>query len=350
MLESRCRPGRAGPQTRPALEGRSRFSFAGSPTAHGSRSAAREPLQVYHLGRTLFARREGPPAQRLTVHERTRTRTGLGLRAWPRAQAEIDRRNAAFWDELCGTGLRRQLGISGALSRESGAVRRRLSGDVPVPRRLPAARKRARASGCSRSVSATAPSARFWPGADSITTGLTSPRDRSRWSATGCGQLGVDDADRARAGRLGPPDGLSGRELRSRRHHRLPAPHRRPPASRERGEAGPAPGRPGGGDALQPAFLPAAENDPRQTDQRAEARGRGDAQALRQQPRRRGRPDHRVHVQARGEAAVRGLLDGPRAVARTSTRSPPSLGRRPRRLLGWPARLAGLDLYIVAVK
>ena len=95
------------------------------------------------------------------------------------AQAEIDARNAAFWDELCGSVLAEQLGITEASPENLRRFDQAYMDYYPyLPGYLP--EPEGTAATCSRSASGTGPSARSSPSGASATTGWTWPRGRSR--------------------------------------------------------------------------------------------------------------------------------------------------------------------------
>ena len=104
------------------------------------------------------------------------TRSGNPCGEHGRSNA-IDEQNKAFWDELCGTGLARSLGITeitpASIARFDDAYMQyypylaRYLDDLTVEGRR-----------CSRSASASAPSARSSPRAVPAITARTSPPDR----------------------------------------------------------------------------------------------------------------------------------------------------------------------------
>ncbi len=172
----------------------------------------------------------------------------------------LDERNAAFWDELCGSQMARALGITDAspesLRRfdeaylghypylqqyldhplrdtevlEIGLGYGTLSGQLMDARReLPRSRHRRR------------------PGAD---------------GARPVAPPGGEDAESAHRPGLRARAAVARRAVRLRLHDRLPAPHRQPAARGRRGPQGAAAGRDGRRDALQPALLPAAREGP----------------------------------------------------------------------------------------
>jgi hypothetical protein len=94
---------------------------------------------------------------------------------------ELDLQNAGFWDELCGSALARQLGITDASADSLRRFDEAYFGFYPYLLRhlQPIAARRGR----WRSASATGRSPSSWRAPGSITTAWTSPRVRSRWCA-----------------------------------------------------------------------------------------------------------------------------------------------------------------------
>ncbi len=108
----------------------------------------------------------------------SRAQARLGGQMTTGRQSDIDASNAEFWSELCGSSLARAIGVNDASAESLARFDRAYLDLYPyLERYLPVA---GRASGCSRSGSAMAPSAACWSGAALTTTASILRRAQSR--------------------------------------------------------------------------------------------------------------------------------------------------------------------------
>ena len=199
---------------------------------------------IYHLRKDGYRHRAGRAMTSKTEHrDHAAARRG--------SQGALDAENANFWDELCGSSLARQLGVTDASAESLARFDAAYLGHYPyLTSYLPNERLRgARVLEIGLGYG-TLSGQLLSRGAQLEGVDIADGPSRNG-SAPHCSSRAQEPSGRVRPG-LRPRPASPERQLRLRLLDRLPAPHRQPPALRRRGAPRPQARRHGGRDALQP--------------------------------------------------------------------------------------------------